>query len=361
MSQSDFPSRRQFIAPGLSAQDSRSDDDAINTQPGPLDPSGRNGLLGSFSQNAMGCQFQVLCTIDDQQWLADVVLDGFAMIQSLEQALTVYQPTSQVCRINQAAGGDGVQVDQQVFELIETSCELSALTGGAFDVTMGPLTKLWGFHHRQGALPGQHDVAQTLDIVGFQHIRLDKDNRAIGLDRTNMEINLGGIGKGYALDCLCRFIEKAEVKNFLIHGGQSSIVARGTRHHDEPSDWTVGISHPLQPRRRLAEIKITNQAIGTSGSGRQSFVHQGKRYGHIIDPRTGWPADHLVSATVVAPTATKADALATAIFVLGRQGAESLCQRDPSLGVVVIAESPSPGQLEIDTFNMSEGQIELLV
>ena len=150
-------------------------------------------------------------------------------------------------------------------------------------------TKLWGFDKRQGALADPDSLASALEQIGSQHVQL-MDNRRIQLLREGISIDVGGIGKGYSIDRATELIESHGIGDFLIHGGQSSVTARGHRAvAEQPNGWTIGISHPTVPNVRLAELYLRNQSLGTSGSARQGFFHQGKRYGHVIDPRTGWP------------------------------------------------------------------------
>ena len=172
-------------------------------------------------------------------------------------------------------------------------------------------------------------------------MQFDPTRRSVQFDRRGLELNLGGIGKGYALDRIGQLLREADVTDWLIHGGQSSLLACGD--HQGRGGWPVGIRNPLFPNTRLATILLRDQAMSTSGSGVQSFRHQGRRFGHILDPRTGWPADGMLSVTVLAPTAAEADALSTAFFVLGVEKARAYCDNSPGVNALLIPP-PSGGR-----------------
>ena len=153
-----------------------------------------------------------------------------------------------------------------------------------------------------------------------------------------MEINLNAIGKGYAVDRCGELLRAAGVEDFLIHGGQSSVLAGGSRAGADADarGWSVALKHPLKPQQRLAEIWLRNRALGMSGSGVQFFHHQGRRYGHVLDPRTGWPAEGVLSATGLLPSAALADAVSTACFVMGREGVEEYCRNHTDVSAILV-------------------------
>jgi thiamine biosynthesis lipoprotein len=217
--------------------------------------------------------------------------------------------------INREAAEVPVNVEPWMFELLERSIDLWRATSGAFDITAGPLSEAWGFARREGRMPQPRESAEALSRVGSQWLQLNAETQTIHFARSGVQLNLGAIGKGAALDDASTILTDADIHDFLFHGGQSSVLARGNRAGDE--GWTVGLIHPLRPRKRIGEIRLCNRALATSGSGTQFFTHRGRRYGHILDPRTGQPADAMLSATVAAPTAAEADAISTALYVMG--------------------------------------------
>jgi thiamine biosynthesis lipoprotein len=172
-----------------------------------------------------------------------------------------------------------------------------------------------------------------------------------------MELNLGSIGKGYALDRASERLLAAGVGDFLLHGGQSSVLARGSRQSGTARDgWTVGIHDPLRRGRRIGQLRLRDRALGTSGSANQSFRHHGRRYAHILDPRTGWPAEGVWSATVLAPTAAEADALSTAFYVMGADAAFRYCRARPDLAAVLVSSSPEGQPPAILTAGLQEDE-----
>jgi thiamine biosynthesis lipoprotein len=317
------------------------------------------GPLFHFSSNAMGCEFQVLCTAEGRQPLAHVVAEAFDLIQHLEQQLSIYRSGSEMSRINRTACPGPVPVESRLFALLQLATNISEATGGAFDITATPLSQLWKQHRQQGRLPDARDVRQTLGKVGYQQVHLQETGHTIRFSSPDVVLDLGGIGKGYALDRMKELLVDAGCQDFLVHGGQSSVIAHGRRANRAGTDkhpWQVAIAHPLTPGVRLARLNLHNQAIGTSGSGRQFHIVDGKRYGHIIDPRTGWPADGLLSVTVIAEAAVLADALATAIFVAGAEAAPRICQTFQVAAVVITGQQQMP---VITPINLPPDQIEI--
>ncbi len=218
--------------------------------------------------------------------------------------------------------------------------------------------KLWGFHTRQGRFPDPADIDQTLQHVGSQYLDLDAQGNTVRFLRPGLELNLGSVGKGYALDRAAQQMRAQQVGSFLMHGGQSSILACGVRRPaqepDEAEPWTVALRHPLRQDRRLAILTLRDCALGTSGSGQQFFYHRGRRYGHVLDPRTGTPAEGVLSTTVLAPDAATADALATTFFVLGVDATADYCAEHPELTAVFVLPGRRQGSLAIEMVGASD-------
>jgi thiamine biosynthesis lipoprotein len=288
-----------------------------------------------FARRAMATQFEVLLPFgtSDALSLAETALDE---INRLEDQLTVYHEYSDVSRINRLAFHEPVTVEERLFGLLALSARLSTETAGAFDVTSGPLIKAWGFFRRQGRVPPPEERHEVLQRVGMGHVQLDGERRTVRFDRPGVEINLGSIGKGYALDRIAELLrDRAGVSSALLHGGHSSVYALGTMPGDDRG-WPVGIRHPWHPEQRLAVLRLRDRAVGTSAATFQHLEYNGKKLGHILDPRTGWPAEGMASATVAAPSAAEADALATAFFVLGVDHARAYCNAHPAIGALLM-------------------------
>ena len=176
----------------------------------------------------------------------------------------------------------------------------------------------------------------------MKHVQFDESHQSIQFDRAEVELNLGAIGKGYALDRAAAELKDRKISDFLLHGGHSSIIACGD--HNGLGGWPIGIGNPLFTSKRLGTIVLSDVAMATSGSNIQYFRHQGKKYGHILDPRTGWPVESMLSVTVLAPTAAEADALSTAFYVMGVEKVLECCDNLEGVGVVLI---PTPSGREL--------------
>jgi FAD:protein FMN transferase len=285
-----------------------------------------------ISRMAMACRFEITLPVSEQAGVkvASAVL---SVAERLEQQLSVFRADSQVTLINQTAAAQAVSVEPALFALLGQCLELARATEGAFDITSSPLSRCWGFLLRQGRIPTPEEIEHARLLTGSEKAHLDPNARTIRLAHSGMEINLGSIGKGYALDCLTEQL-RGKVRTALLSAGSSSMCALGRG--ENRNGWAVGIRHPLDVNRRLAVLRLREAALATSGSEEQYFECSGKRYGHIIDPRTGWPAEGVAGVTVVTASAAVADALATAFYVGGRALAVRYCTAHPGTLVVLL-------------------------
>jgi len=217
-----------------------------------------------------------------------------------------------------------------------------------------PITELRG-----PSVPEDAQLQEAMARVGGHLVDLSHRHRAVRFLKEGVRLNLGSIGKGYALDRCAEALAAGGVHDFLLHAGGSSIVARGDCLADPPG-WIVGIPHPLRPKRRLAELRLVNQALATSGSRFQSFVHEGRRVAHVVDPRTGQPVEGVFSATAITFDAATADALSTAFFVLGTEGTRQYCASHPDTGAVLCTASGREGGYALHQFGLSSASFRLL-
>ncbi len=320
----------------------------VETRPG---GSGSGGFLLHVTQAAMACEFTIYLNAGQYLRAAERAIQALDLLEPLEEQLSVYRVHSEVSEINRRAAAQPVLLERNLCELLRRGLQLSEATKGAFDMTAGPLSRVWGFYRRQGRLPDTVELQAAQACVGCQHVRLNTASQTIAFAINGVELNLGGIGKGYALDRCSEYLLEDGIGNFLIQGGFSSVLARGSRLGR--SGWQVDIRHPLRPQQRLAAVHLEDRCLGTSGSATQSFYHEGRRYGHILDPRTGWPADQLLSASVIAADAATADAMATALFVLGVQEAVEVCQQLPAISAILIARGRRAGEVQVHALRMS--------
>lgn len=287
---------------------------------------------------AMACRFEVTLPMQEQAGVI-VATEALNEIEVLEEQLSVFREASEISSINRRAATEAIRVENSLFELLTLCRDLHRATGGTFDITSGPLTRCWGFLKRQGRVPALDEIEGARFLVDSNNLLLDDQRKTVRFLRSGMEINLGSIGKGYALDRVTASM-RAQVRTALLNAGASSIYALGAGDRD---GWSVGLRHPRDKRKRIATLRLRDCALSTSGSEEQFFEHAGKRYGHIIDPRTGWPAEGVVSVTVVARSAAVSDALATAFYIGGRQTAETFCQSHPDVMAILLEkDGPRP-------------------
>jgi thiamine biosynthesis lipoprotein len=347
------PSRRDLFT-GKAAQDAL--EEIRSRMPAPEVELPPPPPLVEIGRRAMACEFHVYLNIAERPQ-ADTAVGALDVVDQLESQLTVYRDDSELARINRLAAERSVPVEKRLYELLKLALELHRETAGAFDITAGPISKLWGFYRRSGRVPDDAEIAAVLNRVGSQHVTLDDATRTIRFARPGMEFNLGGIGKGYALDRCVEEMTARGLETFLIHGGQSSIIGRGSRAGlpEGKSGWSIALRHPLRDEVRLGEIWLRNSALGSSGSAHQFFYHQGRRYSHILDPRTARPAEGLLSTTVIAPTGALADALATAFFVMGVAATRAYCEAHPEIAAILVSTGSKSGALAIETLGPLEG------
>lgn len=295
------------------------------------------GFWLHVNRTAMACRFEVTLPMGDQAGVT-VATGALNLIDELEAQLSVFRESSEISFINREAASRAVPVEPSLFDLLSLCRKLYDETDGAFDITVGPLTRCWGFLRRAGRIPAANEIEQARSLVGSDKILLDSETRSIQFLREGMEVNLGSIGKGYALD---RVASSMRDRAALLNAGASSMYALGAGDHGE--GWSVGLRDPRNKIGRLARLRLRDCSLSTSGSEEQFFEHDGQRYGHIIDPRSGWPAQRVISVSVVARSAAISDALATAFYIGGREVAEKYCAANPEVMVIMLerdAERP---------------------
>ncbi len=247
--------------------------------------------------------------------------------------------TSDLSRINTLSTKEGISVGPDTWNILTTARKYWELTDKVFDVTVGPLVNLWGFgYDGEGRMPSPEKIEAALPKVGSDKITFIPDGRRIGLAKSGMAISVGGIAKGYAVQEAARILAERGVKNALINGGMSSIKVLGTG--SSGKDWRVGIEDPRDTSRIIGTVRLkSGQALGTSADDRRYFIKDGKRYSHIIDPRTGYPADKgIASVTVITEDATRADILTKALFLHDVQWDLAFAARN-DIGAVIIEDS----------------------
>src|SRR2546425_4236060 len=277
------------------------------------------------SRPAMGTSFEVYVYAPDRERASEFFEAAFDEIERVEQALSNYRPSSELSRINAIAADAPVVTDPEVFALLERALDYSRQSDGAFDVTVGKLMKAWGFFRGAGRYPSNEELARAREQTGWQRVKLDQRARSAFFLTRGIELDLGGIGKGYALDCVARVLREAGVKAALISSGSSSIYAIGAP--PGKAGWPVHVPDPMDRTRTVSTVLLKDQSLSTSGSYEKFFRLNGRTYCHIMDPRTARPVEGMLQTTVITPEATDSDALSTAVFVLGPQQSGKLLDK----------------------------------
>jgi len=269
---------------------------------------------------------------------ADLATRGLDLIGELEAQLTVYRDDSEVSLLNARAHEGPIVVEPGLFALLELAVNLGQQTGGAYDVAAGALSAAWGFTRGPRRVPEPAELDQARARSGSRLLRLDRKASTLAFDREGLVVNLGSIGKGFALDRVADQVRDHWWPTpALLHGGRSSVYALGSAPGTIVDGWPVALPDPVDPSRSLGTFFLRDRGLGTSGTAHQRFERDGRVYGHILDPRTGEPAEGgPASVTAIAPTAAEADALSTAFYLLGPERSADLAARRPGVGAVFV-------------------------
>lgn len=324
-------------------------------------------------REAMGSLFEIYLAGTDREALVGAGEQALDEIERLDRQLSHYKMDSDVSRLNAHAGSQWVRLEPRMYQLLKRCAEIRRETDGAFDITLGPLIKAWGFYRGEGRVPSDEELDELMGQVGLESVEFDDEDQLVRFSSPGMEINLGAVGKGYAIDEAVEILKMYGVSSAVVHGGQSSIYALGTLPVEEEkrrrgegqtsfSDqlsviscqspgpnaqrptpntqecWPFEIKDPRDMETVLETVFLRDEAISTSGSYEQFFEMDGVRYSHILDPRRGRPVQGMLSVSVIGPSAAETDALSTAFFVLGRENTEEFCRARPNLRVIMIEE-----------------------
>ncbi len=240
-----------------------------------------------------------------------------ALARQIEADTSRFKSESDVAKINANAGVSAVPVHADTLYLVQTSLEYARATGGAFDITIAPVEELWGFYTQKYRVPSPQEIQSTLPLVGYERVQVDPAGSTVMLADKGMQIDLGGITKGYAVQEMYNLLKQRGVQHALINFG-GAVGALGRR--SDGKEWVVGIKHPRAEGGELVgELHISNNFVSSSGDYERFFVQDGKRYCHILDPATGYQPREVISTTLVGPNSTADDILSTALFVMGQQ------------------------------------------
>jgi thiamine biosynthesis lipoprotein len=297
----------------------------------------------------MGTVAEIAVAAADRQIADRAMAFGFQALHAVDQRMSIYQPASELSRLNRLAANTWVHTDADILTVTAEALHMSRQSDGALDVTILPLMRLWGFVQREGRIPTIAELQVTLPLVDYRHLHLDASRRAIRFAREGVQLDFGGIAKGFAIDQAVAVLLEQGVNHALVNAG-GHLFALGTTTTE--TAWVVDIQHPHVANRSLATIRVHNQSVATSGNYENYFEQHGRRYGHLINPRTGYPVEEVASVTVLAKTAMQADAVSTAAFVLGPDQGFALLERLPNVeGIMAIGRPEAPAELEIRISN----------
>jgi len=284
------------------------------------------------TQFIMGTLVEITLVAPQNQTSAEAIRGAFQEMQRIEKLMSRRIEGSDVWRVNQHAGSSKVQVSSDVLSVIGVAQEASRMSDGRFDITVGSLVRLWGTCWKENRVPTEQELTAALRLVDYRDLEIDADNRTLFLRKKKMELTLGGIAKGYAVDQAFQYLQDVGFVDLIVNAGGD--LRTGGSKFGAP--WTVGIQDPRDESKMAAAVKVTESAVATSGDYERYFTKDGVRYHHILDPRTGFPARQCRSVTVLGDELIWADTLATAVFVLGPVEGMALIEKLPGIEVLII-------------------------
>ncbi|WP_348771761.1 FAD:protein FMN transferase [Maribacter sp. MMG018] len=281
----------------------------------------------------MGSRFDITVVANDSVTANGYIDDAVAEIKRIEKLISSWDKDSQTSEINKNAGIKPVKVAPELYALIKRAINISKLTDGAFDISYASMDRIWKFDGSITVMPSEEEIKSSVAKVGFQNIVLNDEQRSVFLKLPGMKIGFGAIGKGYAADMAKKLLmDKGVVAGIINASGDMNTWGK----QPNGDDWKVAITNPLNKNKVFALLPITNGAVVTSGNYEKYVNFNGKRYSHIIDPRSGYPSSGIISVTVFAPKAELADALATSVFVMGKEIGLDRIDQLPKIECIII-------------------------
>ena len=275
----------------------------------------------------------------DASTLPAVVHTALDEVDRVDRLMSHYRPDSPLSRLNREAARGPVAVEPELLAFLDVCLRWSRESDGAFDITVGPLMKAWGFFRDEGRVPGKEELAAALEVVGYRHVVLDRERGTVRFDRPGVELDLGGIGKGYAVDRVVDLLRRRGVASALVNLGGSSVYGLGRPPGREA--WEVGIQDPTEPAKIALTVSLRDRSLSVSGGYARFFERDGVTYAHIMDPRTGRPVQGVLSVAVISARATDGDVLDNVLFVEGPDRAALFLERRSSTEALFFL--PKPG------------------
>lgn len=283
----------------------------------------------------MGSRFEITVVAENATEGDNHIAAAIAEIDRIEKLISSWDPKSETSKINNAAGKTSVVVSQELFDLIDRCIQLSKLTDGAFDISYASMDRIWKFDGSMISMPSDEEIQKSVAKVGYKNIILNKENTSIFLKLPGMKIGFGAIGKGYAADMAkALLMEKGVGAGIINASGDMNTWGK----QPDGSDWKVALTNPMDKNKGFGLLPVVNKAVVTSGNYEKQVAFNGKTYSHIIDPRSGYPSTGILSVTVFAPKAELADALATSVFVMGKEIGLDRINQLPQVDCIIIDE-----------------------
>jgi FAD:protein FMN transferase len=270
--------------------------------------------------DAMGSTYAVAAYGADEFQLQAAIGKAFDETRRIDRFLSNYRQNSELSELNRSAAQRPVAVSEDLFELLKACRDYSRKGEGSFDITVGALMRVWGFYRGSGRLPSPEEVKGALANVGYQHVQLNEVDRTVRFARQGLELDPGGIGKGYAVERMVAILREEGVTSAMVSAGGSTLYAIGTP-PGEPRGWQVSVRNPIDPEEAIEEFFLKDESMSTSGNYEKFFMADGKMYSHIMDPRTGYPAEGMLSVSVIAPRALDSEAWTKPVYIMGREWA----------------------------------------
>lgn len=283
----------------------------------------------------MGCRFEITAVASNDTMAWEAIRNGITEIERIEKLISSWDKNSQTSNINRQAGIQPVKVNKELFDLIVRAKKISQLTDGAFDISFASMDRIWKFDGSMQSMPDKSVVKNAADKINWEDIIVNAKEQTIFLKRKNMKIGFGAIGKGYAANRAMQIMKEFEIAGGVVNAS-GDLISWGKSKN--PNGWTIKIADPKDKNKVLGILETNDLAVVTSGDYEKFVIFEGKRYAHIIDPRTGYPTTGIKSVTVICPDAEVADALATSVFVLGKEEGLNLINRLKSVECLIVTD-----------------------
>ncbi|MFN0112518.1 MAG: FAD:protein FMN transferase [Blastocatellia bacterium] len=303
------------------------------------------------SRISMACAYSIVVYGESESKLSQAVSAAFDEVDRIDRLMSHYKPESPLSQLNRKAANEAVKVELELFDFIAECLRYSRESDGAFDVTVGPLLKAWGFFRGEGRMPTAAELAEARSKVGWRHVILNQQEKTIRFDRAGVELDLGGIAKGYAVDKAVEVLKQHGISRALVSACGSTIYGLGAPPGE--TAWEVKLRDPVSSQKTSMTVRLNNRALSVSGSYEKFFDLGGKRYSHIFDPRTGWPAQGVLSVAMLTDTGTAGDALDNVFYVLGVENSKRRFQKWPLTKAFffLAADKRAPRKWKLVTLN----------